>query len=131
MVCRVLILEDEVMIADLVEGMVRELGYEVSATAHNREAALEAIDKNDFDLALVDMSMDGKECPELPDRLIELNRPFAFMTGHERPREARHSDIQIVRKPFKHEDLQNVLADLSRSLAVRDFLGVIPSDLSH
>ena len=42
------------MIADLVEGMVRELGYEVSATAHNREAALEAIDKNDFDFALVD-----------------------------------------------------------------------------
>ena len=63
---QVLILEDEVTIADLVEDMVRELGYEVSATAHSREAALQAIDKNDFDLALVDMSMVAKSAPSFP-----------------------------------------------------------------
>lgn len=113
MPCRVLILEDEVMIADLTEDMVRELGYEVAAIAHHRDTALEAIKKNDFDLALVDMSMDGKDCPEIPDSLIELDRPFAFVTGYQRPRQQRHSHIEILQKPFRLEELRKLLERLS------------------
>ena len=110
---RVLILDDEVLIADLTEAMVRDLGYDVVATAHHMDTALEAINRNDFDVALVDMSMDGKECPEIPDRLIELHRPFAFVTGFQRPREKRHSHIQILQKPFKLDDLRKLLEALS------------------
>jgi CheY-like chemotaxis protein len=112
---RVLILDDEVMIADLTEDMVRELGYEVAATAHHTDTALEAINRKDFDVALVDMSMDGKECPEIPDRLLELQRPFAFVTGFQRPREQRHSHIQVLQKPFRLEDLRKLLETLSGS----------------
>ena len=112
---RILILEDEVLIADLTEDMVRKLGYEVVATAHHRDAALEAINRNDFDVALVGMSMDGKECPEIPDRLIELHRPFAFVTGFQRPRQPRHSHIQVLQKPFRLHDLQELLETLSDS----------------
>jgi CheY-like chemotaxis protein len=110
---RVLILEDEVLIAELTESMVRALGYDVAGPAHHRDTALEAIDRNDFDVALVDMSMDGKECPEIPDRLLELSRPFAFVTGYARPREKRHSQIQVLQKPFKLDDLRKLLEGLS------------------
>jgi DNA-binding NtrC family response regulator len=111
MVRRVLILEDELIIADLTESMVREL--DVVGPAHHRDTALEAIERNNFDMALVDMSMDSKQCPEIPDRLIELHRPFAFVTGFQRPRRQRHSQIQILQKPFKLDDLQKLLESLS------------------
>jgi DNA-binding NtrC family response regulator len=110
---RVLILEDEVLIAQLAESMVRELGYDVAGLAHHRDTALEAIDQNDFDAALVDMLMDGKECPEIPDRLIDLRRPFAFVTGYRRAREKRHSHIQVLQKPFLLGDLRKLLETLS------------------
>jgi len=119
MVYRILILEDEILIADVMEDMVRELGYEVSGSAHTRTAALEAIDRNDFDIALVDMSMDGKDFPEVPDRLMELDRPFAFVSGYHRAREARHAHIEILLKPFRPEDLKKVLASLSEAAATK------------
>src|ERR1044072_7944688 len=105
MTYRVLIIEDEYLISDVMEDMVREFGYEISGSAHTRASALEAIDRNDFDIALVDLSMDGKAFPELPDRLMELDRPFAFVSDYQRALEARHAHIEILLKPFRPEEL--------------------------
>jgi CheY-like chemotaxis protein len=71
---RSLIIEDEAAISGLLEDMVSELGYEVVGTADTSSSALSELDKNNFDVALVDIVLEGGRCPEIADRLQERGR---------------------------------------------------------
>ena len=61
---RILIVEDELMIRMLLEDMLAELGYTVAAEAGRIEEALQAAKTADFDLAILDVNLDGE--PVLP-----------------------------------------------------------------
>jgi DNA-binding response OmpR family regulator len=110
---RILIIEDEVMIADLLESMLCELGYEVAGTAHTLSSALRELDKNNFHAALVDSALDGTRSPEIPDRLQEIGVPFAFVTGYEQSLEPRHRGAPLIQKPFGIKELGALLEELA------------------
>jgi DNA-binding response OmpR family regulator len=57
----ILIIEDEVLIAALIRDLVRGLGYAVSGTAHTVSAARQELAKRAFDIALLDMGLDGPQ----------------------------------------------------------------------
>jgi hypothetical protein len=56
-----------------------------------------------------DIGVDSQHSPELADTLMEMKVPFAFVTGHSRPFEARHSHIPLLHKPFTLGQLRGVL----------------------
>jgi hypothetical protein len=56
---RILLVEDEAMVAMLVEGMLTALGCQVVEWVANIPAALNAIDTIEFDGALLDMNLSG------------------------------------------------------------------------
>jgi len=73
---RVLIIEDEPLIVELIEDMVCELGYIVSGNARTVSAARQELAKRNFDTVLLDIGLDGSHSPEIADLLLEMRIPF-------------------------------------------------------
>jgi len=109
---RILIVEDEVFIALMIEEMVREIGYEVSGTVHNIAMARQEFAKKNFDAVLLDISVGGRRDPETADFLLKAGVPFAFVTGYDYLVEPRHEKIPVLQKPFVPVQILSLLEKL-------------------
>ena len=79
---RVLVVEDEVLIAFLIEETLAGMGCEIVGPAANLDAALQLANEAAIDAAILDVSIrDGKVYP-VAARLEELGIPFAFASGY-------------------------------------------------
>jgi PAS domain S-box-containing protein len=113
---RLLVVDDEPVIARVVSEQLRRLGYEVTAV-NDPEEALELIaeDPEDFDLLLTDLQMPRMNGVELAARVARLRPqlPVVLSTGNRwsiPAATARAAGIRgIVDKPFQIEELAHVL----------------------
>src|SRR5215468_1419490 len=80
--CRVLLVEDEALIAMMMEDMLEEFACEVSATAGELDQAIEAARTQAFDMAFVDINLRGVPAWPVAEVLRERGIPFAFVTGY-------------------------------------------------
>ncbi len=103
---RVLLVEDEAIIAMTAEDMLAELGCVVVATAATLAEALDAADRDDFDLCLLDINLNGVESLPVADRLREAGRPFVFTTGYGT---AAAKGAPVVAKPYRLSDLEEAM----------------------
>src|SRR5947199_10492296 len=78
----VFLVEDEVMIRMMVADMLTELGYSIAAEAGEINEALELARSVDFDLAILDVNVNGKVISPVADLIAASNRPFIFATGY-------------------------------------------------
>src|SRR5262245_17546284 len=107
---RVLIIENDFLIGEMLHDMVADLGYAVTKVAHRLPSALNEISKENFDGALVNIGIDEeKHGSEIADILLAKNLLFAFVTGYGHPLEQRHAGIPLLQKPFNIEQLRVVL----------------------
>ena len=103
-----LVVEDEPMIRILLEDMLGELGYTVTAEAACIEEALEATKNADFDVAILDANLKGEPASPVADALVARGTPFVFATGYgELPKPYR--DRPTLRKPFQIDGLKGML----------------------
>lgn len=112
---RILIVEDETMIAMLVEDMLAELGHVTVAIASNLEEAGRLAAEADFDAALLDVNLGGKTVDPIADTLAQRAIPFAFTTGTDQsgiPQAYR--DRVTLQKPYVMEQLKGALARIMR-----------------
>jgi DNA-binding response OmpR family regulator len=112
---RVLVVEDEALVALLVEDMHNELGYTVVGPATSVEVALALLDTEPVDVALIDVSLGSSEL-SLPvaDMLAHKGIPFAFATGHG-PKAlggTRHAGAPLLLKPFSFAELAALIVQL-------------------
>lgn len=111
---KIFIVEDDALIAMLLEDMISELGYENAGIAGGVEAALVMAEKGGFDAAILDVSLGRQKSFPVADRLQEMGKPFAFATGHGAedidPRFSSHPTLQ---KPFQIAQLEAVLAGMT------------------
>jgi CheY-like chemotaxis protein len=114
---RVLIVEDELLIAVMISEMVKGLGYRISATATNITMARQEFAEQNFDAVLLDVNLDGQDCTELADLLMERAVPFAFVTGYDYLVEPRHGKVPLLEKPFTPAQLGALLQTLVGSAA--------------
>ncbi len=108
---RVLVVEDEMMIAMLVEDMLSDLGCDVVGPAHGLESALKlASEELNLDAALLDVNLAGQPVFAVADALRAKGVPAIFSTGYG---EAGLRDVdagaQVLQKPFRAGDLQRAL----------------------
>jgi CheY-like chemotaxis protein len=108
---RVLVVEDEMMIAMLVEDMLAELGCSVVGPAHALDAALElARTELGLDVAVLDVNLGGQPVFAVADALREKGVPAIFSTGYG---DAGLREIdrgsQVLQKPFRAGDLAKAL----------------------
>jgi CheY-like chemotaxis protein len=107
---RVLIIENDFLIGEMIHDMVADLGYTVTKVAHQLPSALNEISKENFDGALVNIGIDEqKHGSEIADILLAKNIPFAFVTGYGHCLEQRHAGVPLLQKPFNREQLRAVL----------------------
>jgi CheY-like chemotaxis protein len=109
---RILLIEDELLIALVIEEMAKDLGYRISGIASNLALARQELAKRNFDGALLDVHLDGRPCPELADLLMERDVPFAFVTGYDYIVEPRHENVPVLQKPFTPAQLGVLLGNL-------------------
>jgi CheY-like chemotaxis protein len=114
----VFLVEDEVMIRMMVADMLEELGYRIAAEAGEISEAIRLAQSIDFDLAILDVNVNGKVISPVADLIRARNRPFIFATGYGSsglPEEYR--DRPSLQKPFQIETLARVIENTLKSTA--------------
>lgn len=113
---RVLIVEDEAMIAMLLQDMLEEMGCVVAATAASLDDALRAAAADPLDLAILDVNLGGTETYPVADALRRRGVPYVFSTGYGASTlHPDHQDRPTLQKPFVESDLMRcVVAALGR-----------------
>jgi DNA-binding response OmpR family regulator len=106
---RILLLEDDYLIAGLIAGVLDELGYGVLGPAHRLDEAMKFATEETFDGALLDWGVDAGGSGAVADILIERGIPFVFVTAHKEIGDGQYRDIPIVSKPFSMESLGSAL----------------------
>jgi CheY-like chemotaxis protein len=107
---RVFLVEDEAIIAILMEDPLAELGCDVVATAGELDEAIAAAETGQFDLAFLDVNLRGIPVYPVAEVLRARAIPFAFVTGYGSSGvDAPHLEAPILQKPFQARDLDAVL----------------------
>lgn len=103
---RVLIVEDEMLVAMNIEDMLLDLGHEVAGIASRLAPALALAKEGEFDLALLDVNLAGEASFPIAAILRDRGVPFLFATGYGAKgiiEEFRSSTV--LQKPFRMPDL--------------------------
>jgi CheY-like chemotaxis protein len=114
---RVLVVEDEMMIAMLVEDMLADLGCSVVGPAHGLATALQlAHATGELDVALLDVNLSGQPVFPVADALRARNVPIIFCTGYG-DAGLRDADrgAPVLQKPYRAKDLADSLTAALRA----------------
>lgn len=115
---RILVVEDEMLVAMNIEDMLLELGHEVAGLASRLGPALALASESKFDVAMLDVNLAGEASFPVADFLAERGIPFLFATGYGRQGiEERFRHCPILQKPFRAAELAAALAALSSPAA--------------
>ena len=115
----VFLVEDEVMIRMMVADMLEELGYRVVAEAGEINEAIRLAQSADYDLAILDVNVNGRVISPVADLIQARKRPFIFATGYGSsglPEEYR--DRPALQKPFQIETLAKMIDSALRNATV-------------
>ncbi|MAP95138.1 MAG: hypothetical protein CMK07_09325 [Ponticaulis sp.] len=108
---KVLLLEDNPVIALDTEALLLEIGAEGVVVADNVEQALRFIDETQFDLAVLDINLGGQTSTEVADKLVERGVPFLFITGYDKTENLvqLYPSVVIVVKPYDYSILSQAI----------------------
>ena len=110
---RILIVEDEWLIADDLSEQLEQAGLEVVGPAHSVQPALDLIENQVIDAALLDISLHSETSFPVARLLAARHIPFAFLTGYaqqELPPERR--DHIVLNKPVERSALLSTVGKL-------------------
>lgn len=97
---RLLVVEDEIIVAMALESLLCELGCAIAGRAQDVAGAL-ALAGPDLDGAFLDVSLDGEAVYPVADALARRGVPFVFVTGLEEGElDRRFAGVPVLRKPY-------------------------------
>jgi DNA-binding response OmpR family regulator len=113
---RVLLVEDDFLILMDLEDTLTEAGAEVVAQCRTVGDALEHVDDDEFEVAVLDMRLGDETVTPVARRLSEMGVPFLFYTGQldDDPTLAEWSDHRLVHKPARSETIIEAVAEAAR-----------------
>ena len=110
---RVLTVEDEMIVAWLLEDMLRDLGCSVIGPAGSVKQALAMIEAEAIDVAVLDVNLNGEMSYPIADALAARGVPFVFVTGYDKGRILDgYQSFPVLQKPFHRSELSDILARL-------------------
>ena len=108
---RVLVVEDEYLVAILIEEILEKAGCIVMGPIPRLREALEAVDHDDYDAAVLDVNLAGERINLVADALSERNVPFLFVTGYgANSLPSKYAERPHVRKSFRMAELIGALS---------------------
>lgn len=108
---RVLIVEDELLVAMELQALLDRSGWEVVGLAPSLDRALGLLGREDPDVALLDVNLKGERVTPVVRQLKKRGIPFILITGYSRHQlsEPDLSDAPCVQKPVNHRELLRVM----------------------
>ncbi len=113
---RVLVAEDDLLIARLIDNILVSLGCTVVGPARDLNEVLQAIRMSDIDGALLDVQLGKSRIYPAIEKLILRGIPFILVTGQGRLGESPGllSDAPFLANPFTVQQLENMMASTFR-----------------
>jgi CheY-like chemotaxis protein len=109
---RILVVEDEMLVAMNIEDMLLAMGHEVAGLASRLAPALQLAREGEFDLAMLDVNLAGETSFPVADILRERGIPFLFATGYGADGiEEGYRGAPVLQKPFRLRDLAGALEE--------------------
>ena len=112
---RILVVEDEPLLAMLLEQNLSELGHHLVGAAATVDQALAILDQSSIDCALLDFTLagDATSAP-VARRLAQQGTPFVYLSGHASfEPDSDTPDAPLVNKPMSMEELQVALSEMA------------------
>lgn len=110
---RILVVEDEPIIAMVLEDMLLDLGCEVVGPAATLVEAQALAETAEIDAALLDININSGRSYVVADELRRRAVPFAFATGYgEEGIEDGGGDAPVLQKPYRQAQIEAVLRGL-------------------
>jgi len=110
---RVLVVDDEALIAMMLSDLITEYGHETVGPAHSEGQALDLVATTPIDAAILDVTLGDHDCFAVAEALGKRGIPFAFATGHgaQAMPDAFRERI-TVSKPFDFDVVRRLIDDL-------------------
>jgi CheY-like chemotaxis protein len=108
---RLLVVEDEALVAMLLEDALQGLGCAVVGPAGNVARALALLEHEEVDLGLLDVNLGGGERSyPVAEALAERGIPFVFVAGYGASEVDRRFAAPVLQKPFDECQLVQAIA---------------------
>jgi DNA-binding response OmpR family regulator len=99
---RVLLVEDEFLLAITVENDLKAAGADIAGPYHTLQSALAATDHERFDCAVLDVNLGDAMVYPLADELASRSLPFLFLSGYSTEQlPARFAKVPRLSKPYR------------------------------
>jgi CheY-like chemotaxis protein len=109
---RVLVVEDEALVAILIENLLEDCECTIVGPCGTIESALAAVRTETFDLAVLDVNLHGVRVYPVAELLAERNIPFLFLSGYgDGAIPFGRNAWKVCAKPFKISDLVAMLQE--------------------
>ncbi len=113
----ILLVEDEPLVAAMLEDMLADFGCILAGTAATVSGALAAVEAaTDIDAAILDVNLGGQKVFPVADILVSRGVPIVFSTAYGPGDLAdRYPHARIIQKPYSPEALAELLIDIAHS----------------
>lgn len=114
MTTKVLLIEDDPLVAMMLEGYLDVLGHEIVASAASVSDALAYVADENFDFAILDVHLaNGKTSEAVAAALGAAGKKFVATSGDATVMAAEFEDRPVLRKPFTVAELERAIAEIS------------------
>lgn len=97
----ILIVEDEPLIAMMLEDFLESMGHTISGTCETLDQAMAEAERGGFDLAILDVNLKGESVWPVAAALRKKGTPFVLASGgHVEPPPAEFKNAPMIEKPF-------------------------------
>ena len=97
----ILVVEDEPLIAMMLEDFLESLGHSVTATCESVQDAMNEADKGGFDLAILDVNLKGESVWPVAAALRARGTPFVLASGgYVEPPPPEFKNAPMIEKPY-------------------------------
>ncbi|HEX2656224.1 MAG TPA: response regulator [Xanthobacteraceae bacterium] len=108
--CRVLLIEDQSMVTMFLQDTLADIGCEVVGSASRFNDAMEKAKSLSFDIAILDINLNGDLTFSIAETLIERGLSFVFATGYGATNlPLPLQGVPTLQKPFMQRDLERAM----------------------
>jgi PAS domain S-box-containing protein len=106
---RILLVEDEILVAMMMRDVMGDLGFEVLGPFSRLSEAMVAAVHEDIDAGIIDVNLAGDFIYPVADVLVARNIPFVFVTGYGvESIDGRFARVPVIKKPVQQQVLQKL-----------------------
>src|SRR5688572_26230802 len=117
---RVLLIEDEILVAMMMRDILTELGLTVVGPFSRLSEAMVAAVHEKIDGGIIDVNLGGEFVYPVADVLVAREIPFVFVTGYGvESIEGRFGHVPIIKKPVQRQALQKIFVPIDGEQAVK------------